>query len=142
MTSQFAHRRGVKTISVIRERSSAELEEVKGALLNMGSTMVLTEGELEGNEEVKSKPIKLALDSVFGASGRGLMKVLSTGGTYVQLGFLGGSASQHVLEANDIFGRQITMKAFVGLPKWLRGGRQRNRPRSSTGSFRCSMLES
>jgi len=114
MVVQFARRRGVHTISVVRDRPAAELDEVKKALRALGAHIVVSESELADDADVKTKRITLALDSVFGSSGRGLVKALSTGGTYVQLGFLGGPGAQLALDPSDLFGRQLTMKAFRG----------------------------
>jgi len=112
MVVQFARRRGIHTIGVIRDRPSAEVDAVKQSLFQLGSDIVVLESQLQGHTAIKSKRIMLALDSVFGASGRGLIKALSPGGTFVQLGFLGGPAGQIQLDANDLFGRQLTLKAF------------------------------
>jgi len=114
MVVQFAHRRGIHTIGVIRDRPQAEAEAVKQSLLQLGSDIVVLESELPEKAEIKSKRIMLALDSVFGTSARGLVKSLSPGGTFVQLGFLGGPSGQLSLDANDLFGRQLTLKAFRG----------------------------
>lgn len=114
MVVQFARRHGIHTIGVIRDRPHVEAEAVKQSLLQLGSDIVVTESELQDNAEVKSKRIILALDSVFGTSARGLVKSLSPGGTFVQLGFLGGPSGQLSLDANDLFGRQLTLKAFRG----------------------------
>lgn len=114
MVVQFARRRGIHTIGVIRDRQPDEAEEVKQSLRQLGSDIVVSEGELQDHAEIKSKRVVLALDSVFGASGRGLVKSLSPGGTFVQLGFLGGPSGQLPLDANDLFGRQLTLKAFRG----------------------------
>ncbi|EOD50190.1 putative mitochondrial enoyl protein [Neofusicoccum parvum UCRNP2] len=62
----------------------------------------------------QGRRVTLALDSVHGASGQRLVKALAPGGTYVQLGFLGGGKEQLPLDARDLFGRQLTMKAFRG----------------------------
>ncbi|KAI9686735.1 MAG: putative secondary metabolism biosynthetic enzyme [Bathelium mastoideum] len=114
MVVQFARKRGIHTIGVVRDRDAAEAEAVKQALHQLGSDIVVTESEVEGNAEIKSKRVKLALDSVFGASARRLVDTLSPGGTYVQLGFLGGPKGQLPLNATDIFGRVLTLKAFRG----------------------------
>lgn len=114
MVVQFARLRGIHTIGVIRDRPSAEAEAIKESLLQMGTDVVVTESELQTHADIKSKRIMLALDSVFGTSARGLVKSLSPGGTFVQLGFLGGPSGQLQLDANDLFGRQLTLKAFRG----------------------------
>ena len=114
MVVQFARRRGIHTIGIIRDRPTAEAEAVKESLIQMGTDIVVMESELPGHAQIKSKRIMLALDSVFGTSARGLVKSLSNGGTFVQLGFLGGPSAQLQLDANDLFGRQLTLKAFRG----------------------------
>lgn len=114
MVVQFARRRGIKTISIIRKRCPVETDHVKNLLLDGGADVVLLDSELETCTELKSKPIKLALDSVFGDSGRRLVKALSPGGTYVQLGLLGGAVQLRLDAASDIFGRQLTLKGFRG----------------------------
>lgn len=114
MVVQFAHRRGVQVISVVRDRAASELDEVKKALRGLGADVVVSESELAEDAEVKTKRIMLALDSVFGPSGRVLLKALSTGGTYVQLGLLGGPNAQFTLDASDLFSRQLTMRSFRG----------------------------
>jgi len=114
MVAQFAHRRGVSVINVIRDRPNIEVEVVKNALYELGVDMVLTDSEMIENDSLKNKRITLALDSVFGPSGRSLVKALSVGGTYVQLGFLGGREEQIRLDASDLFMRQLTLKAFRG----------------------------
>jgi trans-2-enoyl-CoA reductase len=111
---QFARRRGVRIISVVRDRPAAELEEVKKGLRALGAHIVVSESELADDADVKAERVMLALDSVFGASGRGLVKALSTGGTYVQLGFLGGPGAQLAIDPVDLFARQLTMKGFRG----------------------------
>ena len=114
MVAQFARSRGAHTIGVIRDRDAAEAEAVKQTLRQLGSEIVVMESEVEGNAEIKSKRVTLALDSVFGTSGRRLVDLLSMGGTYVQLGFLGGPKGQLTLNANDVFARVLTLKPFRG----------------------------
>lgn len=114
MVVQFARRRGINTISVIRDRPADATEAVKQSLRHLGADIVVTESELPGHAGIKTKRIMLALDSVFGLSARGLVKSLSPGGTFVQLGFLGGAKSQLPLDANDLFARQLTLRGFRG----------------------------
>lgn len=114
MVVQFARRRGVGTISVIRDRPADATEAIKQSLHDLGADIVVTESELPGHADIKAKRIKLALDSVFGSSARGLVKSLSPGGTFVQLGFLGGAKSQLSLDTNDLFARQLTLRGFRG----------------------------
>ncbi|KAI0517450.1 hypothetical protein F5B22DRAFT_105401 [Xylaria bambusicola] len=114
--TQFAASRGVSVISVIRDRSSDETQRVKSALLAAGAEKVFTESELatQATELRKSKKIALALDSVYGASGSLLMSALSDGGTFVHLGFLGGSTGKLELGPQDLFGRRLTLRGFRG----------------------------
>lgn len=116
MVVQFARRRGVHTISVIRDRgSSDETARVRSLLLQGGADIVLLDTELESCAELKNKRIRMALDSVFGDSGRSLVKALSRGGTYVQLGMLSGNSGQLKLDAaSDVWGRHLTLKGFRG----------------------------
>jgi trans-2-enoyl-CoA reductase len=112
---QFALRRGIHVINVVRDREASELEQVEASLRKLGDVIVTTESALAGDARVKNKRITLALDSVFGASGRGLVKALAVGGTYVQLGFLGGPAGGPIaIDPTDLFARQLTMKGFRG----------------------------
>lgn len=114
MVILFARRRGVKVISVVRDRDSVALAEVKNILHKLGAHLVLSESELPKDPRIAQNRITLALDSVFGESGRALVKSLSAGGTYVQLGLLGGPLAPLSLDASDLFGRQINMKGFRG----------------------------
>lgn len=114
MVVQFAHRRGIGTISVIRDRPADATEAVKRSLHELGADIVVTESELPEHAGIKAKRIMLALDAVFGLPGRGLVKSLSPGGTFVQLGFLGGAKSQLPLDADDLFARQLTLRGFRG----------------------------
>lgn len=114
MVVQFARLRGINVINVVRDRPAAELQEVKKSLQELGALIVVSESELAEDAGIKAQRITLALDSVFGSSGRGLVKALSVGGTYVQLGFLGGPGGQLTLDPSDLFARQLTMKGFRG----------------------------
>ena len=116
MVIQFARRRGLKTINVIRDRDQASAIMIQTALHQLGADTVVTESDLLHNSSsiLENKKVALAVDSVFGHSGRALMKALTAGGTYVQLGFLGGSQETLDLEPNDMFGRQIVLRAFRG----------------------------
>jgi trans-2-enoyl-CoA reductase len=114
---QFARRRGVRTIGVIRDRSAEEAECVKQALKTAGADLVLTETELAG-DTLKNKRIVLALDSVFGSSGQLLLRNLSMGGTYVQLGVLGGSLGKVELSMGDLFARRLQLRGFRASAQW------------------------
>jgi trans-2-enoyl-CoA reductase len=114
MVVQFAHRRGVGVISVIRDRAESDANKIKQSLISLGADTIITETELVEGIHLGSKHIKLALDSVFGSSGQALVGSLSQGGTYVQLGFLGGSETHVAISPQDLFGRQLKMKGFRG----------------------------
>ena len=115
MVIQFAKQRGVGVISVIRNRDPAEAAEIKEALLGLGSDECLTEAELlEQHSIVKTKRVVLALDSVFGISGRLLLDCVASNGTFVQLGFLGGVEQKLILSNQDLFFRNITLRGFRG----------------------------
>jgi trans-2-enoyl-CoA reductase len=114
MVVQFARRRGVGVINVVRDRPTADLEAVKKSLHELGADVVVSETEFAKDASITTRRITLALDSVFGSSSRGLVKALGVGGTYVQLGFLGGPKGPLTLDPLDLFGRQLTMKAFRG----------------------------
>lgn len=122
---QFAHRRGAHIISVIRDRESGEATSVKDALTRLGADLVVTEAEV-ANETVmlKGKRIVLALDSVFGSSGQLLLKSLVAGGTFAQLGLLGGSTGKIELSTGDLFARQITLRGFRGSAQWAKRSAQ------------------
>ena len=114
--TQFAASRGVSVISVIRNRSPDETKRIKTALLAAGAKKVFDEDELERRalELRKKLKIVLALDSVYGDSGSLLKSALSDGGTFVHLGFLGGSGGEMKLGPQDLFGRRITLRGFRG----------------------------
>ncbi|KAI1399161.1 hypothetical protein F4819DRAFT_429674 [Hypoxylon fuscum] len=114
--TQFAARRGVSTIHVIRDRSSEETVTTKKALLSLGAAEVLTESELADHAATlkSSRRIALALDSVYGVSGSKLLTALSDEGTFVHLGFLGGSDGNLQLGPQDLFGRRLTLRGFRG----------------------------
>nr|POF21860.1 putative trans-2-enoyl-coa reductase, mitochondrial [Quercus suber] len=114
MVVQFARRRGVGVISVIRHRTENDANEIKRSLISLGAHTVITETELIEGTNIRGKNITLALDSAFGSSGQALVKALSQGGTYAQLGFLEGSESRITISARDLFGRQLSMRGFRG----------------------------
>ena len=145
---QFARRVGVRVVSVVRDRKEREIErgekdeeekeeererDVKEALKAAGAEVVLTETELERERKIVSatvtaaeksslllegREIVLALDSVFGKSGQMLMKSLAVGGTYVQMGVLGGPQGKIEVGFADLFARRITMRGFRGSALW------------------------
>ena len=109
---QFAHRKGVRVISVIRDRSDAS--KTKKILRTHGSDIVLEESELASSSELEGKKIMLALDAVFSTEGMRLIDNLSVGATYVSYGFLSGmSSSSGIRIAQEhLFQRNITFKGF------------------------------
>ena len=115
MVVQFAKQRGVGVISVIRDRGPAEVTRIKNSLIHLGADECLTESELaEQRSIISTKRVVLALDSVFGASGRLLLDCVATNGTFVQLGFLGGLEQDLVLGCQDLFFRNIILRGFRG----------------------------
>ncbi|KAI6083420.1 hypothetical protein F4821DRAFT_244855 [Hypoxylon rubiginosum] len=114
--TQFANRRGVGVIHVIRDRPDAEAEAVKQALLSLGAAEVFTESEIVDKVASlkQSKRITLALDSVYGASGSTILAALADEGTFVHMGFLGGVNGKLQLGPQDLFGRRLTLRGFRG----------------------------
>ena len=115
MVVQFAHLRGLRSISIIRDREAASAAQIKQSLCSIGADLVLTENELpEQIPIISTKPVKLALDSAFGPSARLLLDCLAVGGTFVQLGFLGGASQELQLSSRDLFVRQLRLRGFRG----------------------------
>ncbi|KAF1348560.1 hypothetical protein BDV97DRAFT_266881, partial [Delphinella strobiligena] len=114
MVVQFARRRGVAVINVIRDRPEAEANMIKKSLHELGAEIVVTESELNQDPRIKTKRIRLALDAVFGDSGQALVKALCIGGSYVQVGFLSGPKGHVTIDPQDLFGRQLNMRGFRG----------------------------
>lgn len=115
MVVQFAHLRGLRSISIIRDREIMSATRTKQSLRSLGADIVLTENELsEQIPYILTNPVKLALDSVFGPSARLLLDCLSVGGTFVQLGFLGGPNQELQLSSKDLFVRQLQLRGFRG----------------------------
>ncbi|MCJ1264266.1 hypothetical protein MMC22_004137 [Lobaria immixta] len=115
MVTQFAHLRGLRSISIIRDRDAASVTQIKQSLCSLGADIVLTENELPEQIPILStNPVKLALDSVFGSSARLLIDSLAIGGTFVQLGFLGGTNQELQLSSKDLFVRQLQLRGFRG----------------------------
>ena len=114
--TQFAVRKGIDVILVIRDREAAATDEVKKTLRTLGASEVYSESELaaEAAGLRKSRGIVLALDSVHGASGSQLLATLSDGGTYVHLGFLGGGQGELKVGPQDLFGRRLTLRGYRG----------------------------
>ncbi|KAL4916107.1 hypothetical protein BDW62DRAFT_202944 [Aspergillus aurantiobrunneus] len=114
--TQFANRRGVSVIHVIRDRDAERADAIEQALRASGAAEVLTESELAKQAAVlkQTRRIVLALDSVYGASGSALLAALSDEGTYVHIGFLGGTEGTLQLNPQDLFGRRLTLRGFRG----------------------------
>ena len=111
---QFAQKKGLRVISVIRERS--DVSKTKSLLRTHGSDIVLVETELASPalNQLKGKRVMLALDAVFGTGGMQLIDTLSVGATYVSYGFLGGMSAGHNIRIGQesFFQRSITFKGF------------------------------
>ena len=109
---QFAHKKGLNTISVVRHR--LDMSETRKSLRNHGTDIVLEESELSTTTVFESKKIMLGFDAVFGATGRMLIDKLSAGATYVTYGFLGGmTPDTHILINPElIWLKNITFKGF------------------------------
>ena len=115
MVVQFAHLRGLRSISIIRDRETASATQIKQSLYSIGADLVFTENELpEQIPTISTMPVKLALDSAFGPSARLLLDCLAVGGTFVQLGFLGGASQELQLSSKDLFVRQLRLRGFRG----------------------------
>lgn len=116
LVGQFAHRKGARVLSVVRDRDEAAVAAMRDRLLQRrgGVDAVLTESELESEGVGQGRRVVLALDAVHGASGRRLVEALAAGGAYVQLGLLGGGREPLPLDARDLFARRLTMKGFRG----------------------------
>lgn len=132
MVVQFARLRGLQSISVVRNQESASTAYIKQSLTDLGAEKVLTEKELsEQSVHLKTKPIMLAIDSVFDALGRLLVDCLATGSTFVQLGFLSSAEERLQLRSEYVFVRHST----------LRGLRDSAQIAQRTFSEQCSLLE-
>ena len=115
MVVQFARIRGVHVISVVRDRDQSDLAQTKQSLLDLGVDECLTEAEVaDQRSEIQSKHVVLALDSVFGTSARLLLDAVVNGGTFAQLGFLGGVKEELTLTNQDLFFRNIVLRGFRG----------------------------
>lgn len=109
MVAQLAHLRGVRVISVIRDRP-----EKPSSLYY--ADLVLEEREVPRSDHLKGKRIMLGLDSVFGLSAEKVADCLSDHGTFVNYGQLGGggpSAAMNLTHSH-IFWKQLTFKSFRG----------------------------
>lgn len=82
---QFAQVYGIHTICVVRDDTDDKRMQQLTAL---GADVVVREMDASPEALASHAPIVLAIDSVFGASGKRLAWCLSTGGTFVSLGYL------------------------------------------------------
>ncbi|KIM81348.1 hypothetical protein PILCRDRAFT_8714 [Piloderma croceum F 1598] len=100
---QFARLQGVRMVNIVRDRK--DFNVVRLRLLALGADMVLSESQLEALVQVQplshTRRIVLAIDSVFGSSGRR------------ELGFLGGSGEVK-LDVNEglLFYKAVEFKGF------------------------------
>lgn len=94
---QLAREWGIKTINVVRERSTeAETQALKDELKSLGATVVITESELLASSKLREitkevtrggkEPIRLALNCVGGNSATALAKVLAPDSNVVTYG--------------------------------------------------------
>lgn len=112
--SQLAPVYGIRVISVIRKRTTAdELERTKRSLSSHGASLVLTEEELRSTDALMGKRIMLAIDSVSDDSlAQSMAASLIPGGTLVTAGFLGTAQSQETNLRQFLWQRNITLKSF------------------------------
>lgn len=109
---QFAHAKGLKVISIIRNRKDAAA--TANMLKRHGADIVLQDHEIELTEPMQNRRIMLGFDAIFGDSGNQLLKCISPGGTYVSYGFVGGlgAGSELLISQELIFIKHLTLRAF------------------------------
>ncbi|KAL8759744.1 MAG: hypothetical protein Q9199_000550 [Rusavskia elegans] len=107
---QIAHLRGVKVISVIRDRDNTNLPAVQNA------DVVLCESELPAGDTLLGKRVVLGLDSVFGTAAANLACCISNHGTFVNYGQLsgGGPSASMTLSHRLLFFDRLTLRSFRG----------------------------
>ncbi|PWY85084.1 GroES-like protein [Aspergillus heteromorphus CBS 117.55] len=112
--TQLAPMYGVRVISVIRDRGTAdELARIKRSLQSHGSALVVTHDELRTTTTLDDKRIVLAVDSVSDdALAKDMAARLIPGGTLVTAGFLGVSTGEGVNLRQFLWQRNITLQAF------------------------------
>lgn len=110
MVVQLAHLRGVKTISVVRDRAEVDLPALQEA------DLVLQESELLESGALKDKRIVLGLDCVFGSAAVKLANCLSSHGTFVNYGQLsgGGPSASMTVQHRLLFFDRLTFRSFRG----------------------------
>ncbi|KAH6879444.1 hypothetical protein B0T10DRAFT_413092 [Thelonectria olida] len=111
MVVQFARRRGIRVLSVIRDRQNASstIETLSATPVGISVTgsMVVTESQLD--QAKLDKKFAMAIDSVGGFSGQQILACLTTGGTFVQHGFLSGTEQILPMSAASFWVRHLTM---------------------------------
>ena len=106
---------GVRVISIIRNRSSAEeLERTRRSLRSHGASLVLTEDELSTSTALDGKKITLAIDSVSDdALARTMAARMIPGATLVTAGFLGAATARLDPQLRQfLWQKNINLKAF------------------------------
>ena len=108
MVVQLAHLRGVKTISVVRDRASVDVAALQEA------DLVLQESEVPESKALKGKRIVLGLDCVFGHVAVKLANCISSHGTIVNYGQLsgGGPSASITVQHRLLFFDRLTFRSF------------------------------
>lgn len=117
---QFASRRGINTLLVVRDRNGDDVraieERLRQELNEETNVKIMTESELETTVKTAAAlpvgPVTMAIDSVFGKVGQDLARVLSPGGKFVLLGMLAGPAASIEVSTKELFYRQISFLPF------------------------------
>lgn len=112
---QLAPLLGVRVISIIRNRSSAEdLERTKRSLRSHGASLVLTEDELATSTALEGKRVTLAIDAVSDdALACKMAACLMPGSTLLTIGFLGAATARPDPRLRQfLWQRNIALKAF------------------------------
>lgn len=113
---QFAHLKGCRVASVVRDRDAAQL-----SALRTSADVLVTESELKAKgagahprlaDAVARGRVVLALDAVFGESGEQIANLLTKGGTYVNYGSLGGATAVLPLTQKLIFWNEVRFRNF------------------------------
>lgn len=121
LVAQFAHLKGVHVCSVVRDRKECDFEKLKMHMLSQGVDIVLAEDDLarkgpDASAELAAAAsrgrVVLAIDAIFGESGKRLANALSHGGTYVNYGSLGGTNGILGLSQRLLFWSEITFRNF------------------------------
>ncbi|KAI5462807.1 hypothetical protein BGZ63DRAFT_379736 [Mariannaea sp. PMI_226] len=111
MVVHFARRRGIKVLSVIRDREDAasviDMLSPAEAKTAVTQSIAVTESQLD--EAKQGKKFAMAIDSVGGFSGQQVLACLAAGGTFVQHGFLSGTEQILPMNAASFWVRHLTM---------------------------------